>query len=255
MSSRLSGGFQPRCEQLETREVPSWGAIPPATLSMAPQDDHWTITGLDRRGNYDDVDSITHNEANYYTFTALRTGTYVFRAAEAGSRVDTVAALYDANGNRLAFNDDWDGRNSRFVHPLVAGQTYTFGVTNFNGTANGQYRVDIRAPAIMSGDHSSPNGWHRTSGSAQLDTSSMRLSLRLYGATEAWVGTAWHSIHVQILDVNGQPIHTGEWERGFRTTGSRIPGYPTRHTGTWDVDLSGWDLSRASSVHVRVRSR
>lgn len=251
----MSDNFKNRArlgvEDLESRELMSWGAVPPSVMPTTGGD-RFTITRTSNDGVYRDTDQVNRSETDYYKFVAQRTGTYTFQAKKASSsQIDTVVALYNGYGNRIAYNDDANANttNSKMTANLTAGRTYTFAVTKYNGSANGIYNLTFTPPSI--GNSAEVGGGDFYSyGSATL--SGTNLQLYLYGYTNDAFSYADHQIEVQILDRSGNPIHTGSWIRGFRTAGDFVPGSPTSDFDTWNFDLSGFDMSRASRIWVRV---
>jgi hypothetical protein len=243
--------FRPTGESLEDRSLMAWGASPPLHVNFsAPGNDRINIAVFDQNGGYSRTNAITHNEVDYRTFVAERSGPYTFQAQANGSRIDTVEALYSNNGTRLAYNDDANGsRDSNFTANLVAGRSYVIGVTNFTGSASGSYRITITPPSLYA-SASTPLGRVYSSGSATL--TGTHLQLQLSGQTLNPLSYTDHQIQVRILDRQGNAIHTGSWIRGFRTAGEFIPGSPERDSETWNFDLSSFDLSHASRLSVRV---
>jgi hypothetical protein len=142
---------RPLVEMLEDRVVPSWGSTPPATITPPSS---YTSVNLNSAGDASGSAAITSNEIDWYKFTVGTGGSFIFDALKAsGSSVDTVAAIYTSTGSRVAYNDDSNGTtNSHFTATLTAGATYYFGVTNYTGTANGNYTWNIDGPASSSGD-------------------------------------------------------------------------------------------------------
>jgi hypothetical protein len=131
-------------ECLEDRLTPSFGSTPPATITPPAA---FTAVALDANGDASGAASITANENDFYRFTAAA-GTYTFTASTPNSTLDTVAVLYTAAGQRVAFNDDisTSNRDSRFGVSLQAG-TYFLAVSNYVGTAGGSYTWGIDGPA------------------------------------------------------------------------------------------------------------
>jgi hypothetical protein len=140
----------PLVEMLEDRVVPSWGSTPPATITPPSS---YTSVNLDTNGDASGSAAITSNEIDWYKFTVGTGGSFTLDAMKAtGSSVDTVAAIYTSTGTRVAYNDDYNGTtNSHFTATLTAGASYFFGVTNYTGTANGNYTWKIDGPASTGG--------------------------------------------------------------------------------------------------------
>jgi hypothetical protein len=187
---------------------------------------------------------------NRRTFVAQRSGTYTFEAKANGSKIDTVAALFDTGGKRLAYNDAASNtRYSKFQLELLAGRTYVFDITNQTGSKTGKYRAVITAPVLYA-EAETGLGRIMSSGNATLDNANLRLYL--YGQTKTSFDFTDHYIEVQILDLNGQPIHTGLWRRVLSTAAFYRPGAPETDFDIWNIDVSYIDLSRASRLSVVV---
>ena len=134
---------------LEERLVPSWGATPPASLTVPSS--NVVQVALNTSGDATGTARIATTETDWYRFTAATGGSYTFDATTPTSSLDTVAAVYSATGRRLGFNDDVSSSNtdSRVTVTLAAGQTYLFGVTNYTGTSGGAYTWKIDGPAAV----------------------------------------------------------------------------------------------------------
>jgi hypothetical protein len=136
-------------EALESRWTPAWGGVPPSLI--LPPDNAAGVT-LNSQGDAAGAAAITASEVDYYAFTAAATGTYRIASTTPSSNLDTVLGLFSSSGIRLAYNDDI-GRSNRdsqlYVH-LTAGTQYFVGITNYFGTAGGNYAwtVDGPTPAV-----------------------------------------------------------------------------------------------------------
>lgn len=237
-------------ECLEGRELMSWGAVPPATRPAGG--DRWTVSRYGADGVFRHTAGITRGEVESYSFTARKTGLYTFQAkAAANSRIDTVMALYDSLGRLRTFDDDGGavGTDSKMTFRLVGGQRYAVAVTNYNGTAYGSFNLSVAEP-MLTAYASTDLGRISSSGDATLRGTT--LTLHLNGQTMTSFDYTDHYIQVRILDANGRAIHNGYWQRGFRTAGDFVPGNPNRRERSWDINLSGWNLSRAASLEVTV---
>lgn len=131
-------------ELLEERLTPSWTSVPPASVTLPTSPVALVQNTL---GDANGTAGIASTEVDWFRFTSLTTGSAVFQATTPSSSVDTVMALYNSSGSRVAYNDDISGSNtdSRFTVNLVAGQTYYFGVTNYINTAGGAYSWSLNA--------------------------------------------------------------------------------------------------------------
>lgn len=134
---------------LEERLMPSWGATPPASLTVPTS--NYVQVSLNAQGDATGTASIASTELDWFRFTATTGGSYILDATTPSSNLDTVAAVYSSTGSRLGYNDDVSSSNtdSRVTVTLTAGQTYFLGVTNYTGTAAGAYSWKIDGPAAI----------------------------------------------------------------------------------------------------------
>jgi hypothetical protein len=70
--------------------------------------------------------------------------------ATKGSSIDPIIALYDPEGERIAWHDDvsTSDTSSRLDLPLTAGSTYTLAVTSYDVGVTGAYRVSVGANLV-----------------------------------------------------------------------------------------------------------
>lgn len=138
-------------EQLEDRLVPSWGNTPPPLLAVPLTP---TRVLYSRYGDSTGQAAITNNEVDWYAFTTPVTGSYHLSAWSPEGKLDTVLSVYNRLGQRLAYNDDVaeDDFHSAVDVNLLAGRTYYFGVTNFQGTAGGSYSWYVDSPVDTTTD-------------------------------------------------------------------------------------------------------
>ncbi len=251
-AKRRSSAFRPAPESLEDRRVLSWGTIPPSSVNLnASGNDSVSISSFDPDGNYNHTSSITRNEIDYRSFVAERSGSYTFEAKANGSKIDTVAALFSTGGSRLNYNDDASSGtdDSKFTYNLAAGTRYILGVTNYNRSAQGGYRVVISAAKIT---NSASQGLGRIYASGTASLSGTTLQLDLYGQTKTDFTYADHYIRVKILNRSGNAIHTSYFQQSFRTAGSLVPGSPVSKSQTWYINVSNLNLSTASRLSIEV---
>ncbi len=76
-----------------------------------------------------------------YSFTADADGEMILTARGRGD-LDTVLTVFDADGNEVAFNDDWRGTDSRVRLNVQAGETYYVRVSGFADSV-GRYRLNF----------------------------------------------------------------------------------------------------------------
>src|SRR4051812_12522795 len=115
-----------RVEALEDRLTPSWSSVPPSLVSVPTL---FTAATLNSGGDAGGSAAVTANEVDWYKFTGAA-GSYTLTASTPTSSLDTVIGIYNASGQRVAYNDDvsYYNRDSRVTVTLPAG-TYYLGVT------------------------------------------------------------------------------------------------------------------------------
>lgn len=83
-------------------------------------------------------------------FTPEESGLYTF-FSKSNIHSDTYAELYDANGNRLTFNDDGGGNgNFKISWDMTAGQTYTLRVRYYSSNRTGSFQVMAKEYPVAS---------------------------------------------------------------------------------------------------------
>ena len=140
---------RPQVEALETIELLSWASVPPALIAPpanSPPSSYLNGETLSAAGGASGAGININGEIDYYQFTATRSGTYVFDAVSPGHAMDTVIAVYDSSGNRLACNDDVarGDTNSKTSVTLTAGKRYSF-----QGSQNGTLQLHPRPVQLV----------------------------------------------------------------------------------------------------------
>jgi len=130
--------LKPSLEILEDRVTPSWFGAPPELI--APPTTAVRVS-LNAAGDATGTASITRNEEDFFTFVAPTDGAYRIAVSTPRSNLDPVLGVFNAAGQRLAFNDDiaFPNTDSQLVVTLDAGQRYFVGVSNFTGGVQGSY--------------------------------------------------------------------------------------------------------------------
>lgn len=134
-------------EALERREVPTISNLLPtlAELEGSTTDIQYGSLTLNNQQRVALQGTNVGGEVAIHSFTPAWTGTYNFTAGAVRSKMDSVIAIYDADGKRIAFNDDASLRtlNSQAAASLVAGTTYKFAVTSYDTTSVGKYSIGV----------------------------------------------------------------------------------------------------------------
>jgi hypothetical protein len=200
-------------EALEDRLVMSWTGVPPATIT--PPTNAVAVT-LDSQGDATGTASIANNEEDYYTFVAAAAGSYRFTAAARSSTIDTVLGIFNAQGQRLAYNDDialGSNTDSLVTVNLQAGARYYFGITNYTGTPGGGYAWGVDGPA--GGNGGTDDSYEENDSQAQaanLGTLTQRRTLTglvmadsadWFRFTLATPGTKAHTVTIQFQHAQG----------------------------------------------------
>jgi hypothetical protein len=233
-----------RLEHLEERTVLSWTAVP-STFQWPASTDVSFVSNANAGAG-----TITNNEVDMYNFVAPRTGTYTVNAGKLFSQVDTVAGLFQMDGNRVAGNDDFNGTDSQFTAYLVAGTRYALAVTNYTGTSTGGYKWSIQGPPLSVEANYHYNSDIRTWGRGSLTGNTLQVEMQSFNYTN-W-NIYDHRVSVYLLDQSGSPIHTGSWSLTKRTYGLFVPGGPGVRMDSYSWDLSGWDLRNVASMRIVV---
>ena len=196
-------------ESLEERIALSWSSTPPATITPPTS---FTSVTLNSAGDATGNASITNNEIDWYRFTAVAGGSYIFEATTPSSNLDTVIATYTASGSRVGFNDDISSSNtdSRFTVTLTAGQVYFFGVTNYTGTPGGSYTWRIDGPSTVTDDAYEENDSFAAAhnlgtltSTRQITGLQMRDAADWFRFTTSFTGTTSHSVAISFTHTQG----------------------------------------------------
>ena len=136
---------RPEVEALETLQLMSWASVPPALIAPPannPPSTYLNGVTLSAAGGASGSGINIQGEIDYYQFTATKSGTYAFASVSPGHTLNTVIAVYDSSGHRLASNNDVarGDTNSETSVSLQAGKKYSFGVTNdLSNSTHGSY--------------------------------------------------------------------------------------------------------------------
>lgn len=236
-------------ETLEDRIALSWSSTPPATIT--PPSSFTSVT-LNSSGDATGNASITSNENDWYRFTAVTGGSYIFEATTPSSNLDTVIATYTSAGSRVGYNDDISStnRDSRFTVTLTAGQVYFFGVTNYTGTAGGSYTWRIDGPSTVTDDAYEENdslaaayNLGTLTSTRQITGLQMRDSADWFRFTTSFTGTTSHSVAISFTHSQGDLDL-----KLFNSSGTQIGA----STGTGNSETISMNGLVAGTYYVQV---
>ncbi|MDZ7704059.1 MAG: S8 family serine peptidase [Trueperaceae bacterium] len=84
------------------------------------------------------------NDVDMFEIGLESNNTYVIDLeTEVNAAPDTVLVLFDAAGNKVAENDDYDGQDSRLVAEITTAGTYYIGVASFDQNSTGPYILSV----------------------------------------------------------------------------------------------------------------
>ena len=98
-------------------------------------------------------DSLYVGDQDYYVLN-IAAGTIVDLRVDAnccGSPLDPVLVLLDSAGGELAFNDDYDGLDSRIIYPIPVTGRYYVGIAGFAGIGCDSCTYSLTFGSIMQG--------------------------------------------------------------------------------------------------------
>lgn len=161
---------------------------------------------------------------------------HTITADTAGSRMDTILALYDASGRVLAANDDAgdDAFSSMVDHRVAATGWYYVMVAGFNG------RGDLPANPFRSGSGAGAG----SEGRYRLDVSASRLDSDLFGVRlesgDVLAGSATGGAHrVAVHRVDGEAMVGSQYDLSFiYPASSPLPGGGA--TFAYVAEQPGW---------------
>jgi CHAT domain-containing protein len=140
---------------LELTSIPSWRspAIAQAQTSFSSKNQTIELTE-DANGEIGpvtlngrlDANSETLDDGSYYnTYTFAGQAGQAITIEMASSDIDTYLILLDANGIKIAENDDSTGTNSRITINLPSTSTYTLLANSYEASEMGNYSLSLRA--------------------------------------------------------------------------------------------------------------
>ena len=142
---------------LEPRLALTWITTPPSSI---PAPTNALSVTLNSQTAATGAAIIATTEVDYYAFTATISGSYTLSAKTPSSGVDTLLAVFDAGGHRVAYNDDilppqnTDSQltDSQLIVNLIAGARYFVGITNHTASSRGAYTWSIAGPTPSTDD-------------------------------------------------------------------------------------------------------
>lgn len=240
-------------ETFEPRLTMSWGGVPPSIVSPTPA----VALTLNAANQVSRSATIAQSEADYYSFVAPKAGVY---SVATSTTIDTVLGVFNASGRRIAYNDDFSSSNraSRTNVSLSAGQRYYVGVSNYTGSANGNYTLSIAGPAPTSSATTRPDDSFESndtfSTASQLGTLTStrtlqnlamadshdyyRFTITTAGNANSYVSTTFNTaqgnLDLRLLNSAGQQLRTSQTSNN--TERISLQGLAA---GTYVIDVYG----------------
>ena len=114
------------------------------------------------------------SDVDVFRFRVAANGSYAVRATGLSGNMDPILEIYNAQGLRIAYNDDWNNTlNSRTLFQVDANKEYYVRVSTY-GETQGAYRINIVQRDIL-GQQSAPRSSDRIT--LNLDTENRSLDL------------------------------------------------------------------------------
>lgn len=254
-------------ESLESRWTPAWAGIPPATITLPTNAVAPTFNSV---GDAAGTAAISSSEVDYYTFTARTSGSFQLSAASPYSNLDPVLGLFNASGQRLAYNDDVSSSNvnSGLTVNLTAGARYYVGITNYTDSPGGSYSWKFDGPTPVSGDDtreendsfSAARGLGTINGSRTITGLVLNDAVDWYKFTTTGTGSSTNYVSIgfthsngdldlQLYSSAGTRLATSESE----TNAERI-SLANRPAGTYLVRVYGYNGARNPQYSLTVNA-
>ncbi len=153
VGSRNSRRFQAppptRChfDSLESRCLLSWASVPPAAMRQWPPRNVADVPVT--AGEASGTQSIfSKSEIDWYRFTSDNSGAFTVRADTPNSTLNTLIAIYDSSGRRVAYDNDSGPDTDSVVNVMLPShESFYVGVTSYRQRRpRGEYNWQIDAP-------------------------------------------------------------------------------------------------------------
>jgi hypothetical protein len=254
-------------ENLESRWTPAWAGIPPTAITPPT---NTVATTFNSVGDAAGSASISSGEVDYYSFISPTSGSFQLSASTPYSNLDPVLGLFNASGQRLAYNDDISSSNtdSRLTVNLTAGTRHYVGITNYSGSGGGSYSWKFDGPTPVSGDDTMENN-DTFAGARNLGTISgektigslvMNDAADWYKFTTNGVGSSTNAVSIAFTHTNGDLDLQLYNSAGTRlatsegTTGSERISLSNRPAGTYFVRVYGYNGAKNPQYSLTVNA-
>lgn len=241
-------------EKLENREVPTINDLFPAMSDLLASGATVQTQDLTLNNQQKATYSASNGpgEVDLYTFSPAWSGNYRFTANQNQSSIDTVLAVYNADGERIAFNDDTTSSNlnSTANVNLTAGVLYQVAVTSYDDQSTGDYTLGVSG--LLQDDIRENNDTLRTATKLSSSTG-IRLTGVMadahdyYQFTLAGTAKAGSSLDIdfnhamgdldlRLLSANGTVLTTSDG-----VTNSEIIDLSGLKAGKYIIDVAGYN--------------
>jgi subtilisin family serine protease len=202
---RLADKRSLHLENLEQRLALTWAGVPPAAITIPASPAAIT---LNAQNDAISLATISADEVDMLTFVAPVSGNYTISASSTSFLLDTVLGVFNASGQRIAYNDDVNlfNNNSQLTINLAAGTRYYVGITNYAAGQRGVYAWAIDGPAAAVPDDAYENNDSAStaynlgtlSGPATLGSLVMADAQDWYQFTTTATGTSTSSVSINF---------------------------------------------------------
>jgi Bacterial pre-peptidase C-terminal domain len=197
-----------------------------------------TTTGTIGDGPYGSAGTGT-NDYDFYSVTANTGQVITVKTATPTGDLDSVVALYDAEGTLVAFNDDFSGLDSQLQYRVPATGTFYAAVAGFGGEPVDPFDSSVG----FGGGSEGPYTVTVTAGSVDADFYAVKLRAGdVLGASVKGSATS-----LDVYDSAGRLVHGSEQDASFiYPFASPLPGggnaandYVATTTGWYYLGLDG----------------
>ena len=180
-------------------------------------------------------------EIRSYSFVATQSGRMTIRTNRLSPGMDTVLTAYDAQGNELAFNDDWRGLKSRVRVSVEAGETYRVDVAGYRDST-GAYRLAMKTrDAVDPWRVPGTDSFHFNVTTQDVESTiqdGLDIASEVVDSVQDGVSAA-----SDVVAVDGVWTETQEWVQSTGDWGSNLMFDIGHHVDTvldLEVDWLGW---------------